>query len=100
MPKSYEPGLYVLGHILSLYTWGGAMFVSGSQDRTVRFWDLRTRGCVNQVTPQTISGAKVGHQINISKAKQPRLCLKCGQTKKNNNNRQVLLTKYTKTTLS
>ncbi|XP_069986909.1 WD repeat-containing protein 47 isoform X7 [Penaeus vannamei] len=39
------------GHILSLYTWGGAMFVSGSQDRTVRFWDLRTRGCVNVITP-------------------------------------------------
>jgi len=38
------------GHILSLYTWGGAMFVSGSQDKTVRFWDLRTRGCVNVVS--------------------------------------------------
>ena len=37
------------GHILSLYTWGGAMFVSGSQDKSVRFWDLRTRGCVNVV---------------------------------------------------
>lgn len=39
------------GHILALHTWGGAMFVSGSQDRTVRFWDLRTRGCVNVITP-------------------------------------------------
>ena len=38
------------GHILSLYTWGGAMFVSGSQDKSVRFWDLRTRGCVNVVS--------------------------------------------------
>ncbi|XP_065340398.1 WD repeat-containing protein 47 isoform X7 [Cloeon dipterum] len=44
------------GHILSLYTWGGAMFVSGSQDKTVRFWDLRTRGCVNMVTPATAPG--------------------------------------------
>ena len=26
------------------------MFVSGSQDKTVRFWDLRTRGCVNVVS--------------------------------------------------
>ncbi|XP_059472191.1 WD repeat-containing protein 47 isoform X8 [Neocloeon triangulifer] len=44
------------GHVLSLYTWGGAMFVSGSQDKTVRFWDLRTRGCVNMVTPATAPG--------------------------------------------
>ncbi|KAF4517687.1 hypothetical protein B566_EDAN016717 [Ephemera danica] len=39
------------GHVLTLYTWGGAMFVSGSQDKTVRFWDLRTRGCVNMGSP-------------------------------------------------
>ncbi|CAH0703333.1 unnamed protein product [Spodoptera exigua] len=39
------------GHILSLYNWGGAMFVSGSQDKTVRFWDLRTGGCVNVISP-------------------------------------------------
>lgn len=39
------------GHILSLYNWGGAMFVSGSQDKTVRFWDLRTGGCVNIISP-------------------------------------------------
>ena len=25
---------------------------SGSQDKTVRFWDLRTRGCVNVVSYQ------------------------------------------------
>ncbi|CAG5039135.1 unnamed protein product [Parnassius apollo] len=39
------------GHVLSLYTWGGAMFVSGSQDKSVRFWDLRTGGCVNIISP-------------------------------------------------
>ncbi|XP_045783964.1 WD repeat-containing protein 47 isoform X1 [Maniola jurtina] len=37
------------GHVLSLYNWGGAMFVSGSQDKTVRFWDLRVGGCVNVI---------------------------------------------------
>ncbi|XP_063911116.1 WD repeat-containing protein 47 isoform X3 [Zophobas morio] len=51
------------GHILSLYTWGGAMFVSGSHDKTVRFWDLRTRGCVNMVTPCTIPGTRQGSPV-------------------------------------
>lgn len=37
------------GHVLTLCTWGGSMFASGSQDKTVRFWDLRSRGCVNMV---------------------------------------------------
>lgn len=49
----------LLGHVLSLYNWGSAMFVSGSQDRTVRFWDLRTRGCVNAITPATSPGSRV-----------------------------------------
>lgn len=35
------------------------MFVSGAQDRTVRFWDLRTRGCVNVVTPATSPNTRV-----------------------------------------
>ncbi|XP_018565342.1 WD repeat-containing protein 47 isoform X5 [Anoplophora glabripennis] len=51
------------GHILSLYTWGGAMFVSGSHDKTVRFWDLRTRGCVNMVTPVTVPGTRQGSPV-------------------------------------
>lgn len=51
---------FILGHILSLYTWGGAMFVSGSQDRTIRFWDLRTRGCVNIVTAPSATGTGPG----------------------------------------
>ncbi|TRY72507.1 hypothetical protein TCAL_01060 [Tigriopus californicus] len=37
------------GHVLSLCTWGGPLFASGSQDKTVRFWDLRTHGCINMV---------------------------------------------------
>nr|CAH7733045.1 unnamed protein product [Callosobruchus chinensis] len=38
----------------------GAMFASGSNDKSVRFWDLRTRGCVNVVTPTTIPGGGAG----------------------------------------
>ncbi|KAF0047030.1 hypothetical protein F2P81_000663 [Scophthalmus maximus] len=46
-------GLHALsghtGHILSLYTWGGWMIASGSQDKTVRFWDIRVPSCVRIV---------------------------------------------------
>ncbi|GAB6023732.1 hypothetical protein CHUAL_008489 [Chamberlinius hualienensis] len=52
------------GHILSLYTWGGAMFISGSQDRTIRFWDLRVRGCANVIpSPPSGTGAVKGSPI-------------------------------------
>lgn len=51
------------GHVLTLYNWGGAMFVSGSQDKTVRFWDLRTRSCVNMVTPATVPGSRVSRVL-------------------------------------
>ncbi|XP_054156723.1 WD repeat-containing protein 47-like isoform X3 [Oppia nitens] len=51
------------GNILSLYTWGGAMFVSGSQDRTIRFWDLRTRGCVNLITAPPATGKGPGSAV-------------------------------------
>uniref|UniRef100_H3CXJ0 WD repeat domain 47 n=1 Tax=Tetraodon nigroviridis TaxID=99883 RepID=H3CXJ0_TETNG len=46
-------GLHALsghtGHILTLFTWGGWMIASGSQDKTVRFWDLRVPSCVRVV---------------------------------------------------
>jgi len=39
-------------HILSVHSWGegSPIFISGSQDRTVRFWDTRTSGCVLMVS--------------------------------------------------
>lgn len=57
------------GHVLTLYNWGGAMFVSGSQDKTVRFWDLRTRGCVNMVTPATVPGSRVSSVLLLNSAR-------------------------------
>lgn len=33
------------------------------QDKTVRFWDLRTRGCVNTVTPATVPGSRQGSPV-------------------------------------
>lgn len=51
------------GHILTLFTWGGSMFVSGSQDRTIRFWDLRTQGCVNLIATPSSSGSGPGSPV-------------------------------------
>ncbi|XP_033099125.1 WD repeat-containing protein 47-like [Anneissia japonica] len=37
------------GHVLSLYGWAGHLLASGSEDKTVRFWDLRSPKCINIV---------------------------------------------------
>ena len=39
------------------------MFVSGSQDRTVRVWDLRSRGCVNRLQPPSVHTASRGSPV-------------------------------------
>ncbi|XP_076315425.1 WD repeat-containing protein 47-like [Tachypleus tridentatus] len=51
------------GTVLSLYTWGGATFVSGSrQDDS--FWDLRSRGCVNVISAPRASGFGPGSSVS------------------------------------
>lgn len=39
-----------------MFTWGGWMIASGSQDKTVRFWDLRVPSCV-RVVGTTLHGS-------------------------------------------
>uniref|UniRef100_A0A1A9ZRD6 WD_REPEATS_REGION domain-containing protein n=1 Tax=Glossina pallidipes TaxID=7398 RepID=A0A1A9ZRD6_GLOPL len=41
------------GHIYSIYSWENNSFVSGSQDKTVRFWDIRINESTNTVLPVT-----------------------------------------------
>ncbi|XP_077391319.1 WD repeat-containing protein 47-like isoform X3 [Festucalex cinctus] len=65
-------GLHALsghtGHILTLYTWGGWMIASGSQDKTVRFWDLRVPSCARVVgtTPHGSGSAVVSVAVDPS----------------------------------
>ncbi|GAB1288020.1 WD repeat-containing protein 47 [Apodemus speciosus] len=61
-------GLHALsghtGHILALYTWSGWMIASGSQDKTVRFWDLRVPSCV-RVVGTTFHGTAIDKLYQI-----------------------------------
>lgn len=54
------------GHILTLYTWGGWMIASGSQDKTVRFWDLRVPSCVRVVGTTLHGSGESQHHSSIT----------------------------------
>jgi WD repeat-containing protein 47 len=43
------------GHIFSLFTWSGTknVFCSGSQDKTCRFWDIRSPDAIQVIKPTT-----------------------------------------------
>ncbi|XP_075165360.1 WD repeat-containing protein 47 isoform X2 [Haematobia irritans] len=43
------------GHIFSVYSWETNMFVTGSQDKSVRFWDIRVQDSINTVIPSSYS---------------------------------------------
>jgi len=49
--------------IHALYTWGGATFVSGSEDKTIRLWDLRSRDYYNLISCPTISRNSNGGSV-------------------------------------
>ncbi|XP_013117603.1 WD repeat-containing protein 47 isoform X2 [Stomoxys calcitrans] len=41
------------GHIFSVYSWENNMFVTGSQDKSVRFWDIRVQESISTVLPSS-----------------------------------------------
>ena len=43
------------GHIFSLYTWDTCNFVSGSQDGTVRLWDIRQPDSITVIPARSSS---------------------------------------------
>ena len=49
--------------IHALYTWGGAALASGSEDKTIRMWDLRSRDCYNLISCPTISRNRTGGAV-------------------------------------
>lgn len=70
--ETVTPFQSMAGHthtVMGLHHVGGAQFVSCSQDRTVRFWDLRTRNCTSIISapaapaaqpPSHVGGGVVG----------------------------------------
>lgn len=42
--------------VMSLHHWSGANFVSASYDKTIRFWDLRTRACTSIISAPASRG--------------------------------------------
>jgi len=43
--------------VMALHHWSGANFVSASYDRTIRFWDLRTRTCTSIISAPPSAGS-------------------------------------------
>ncbi|KAH8403475.1 hypothetical protein KR222_006879, partial [Zaprionus bogoriensis] len=57
MGKPFQAFIGHTGQISSLYSWSNSMFVSGSQDETIRFWDVRVNVSVNSFDNEYKLGA-------------------------------------------
>ena len=67
--------------VMALNHCGGAQFASGSYDKTIRFWDLRTRACTSIVSaPPQGGGGGAGAPISSLQVDQSGRLLASGHT--------------------
>lgn len=64
------------GHVYALYTWSATQtqFISGSQDKTCKFWDLRAPECVRTVSPNTQNGGSPVASVAVDPSGQLLAC--------------------------
>ena len=56
----------VTGHVYSLHAWSSCMFISGSQDKTARLWDLRAPAAVNVIPSPSPGLSHYIHRLHLT----------------------------------